>query len=223
MEGDQVRYDRDGCSHDDSCSSSGRADCGVKRRRRSVLNGRAQSQALSGDALVGALRQGGYVIVMRHATSPRQAPDKQTANADNVTLERQLDEAGRASATAMGNAVRDLKIPVGSVLTSPTYRALETVRLAKLPKPTPVPELGDGGQSMQPVAGAPGAWLQKKVTEFPAGSVMLLVTHMPNISAAFPAVGAVADGEALVFGPDGKGGATLVARIKIEEWSRMRF
>jgi hypothetical protein len=28
----------------------------------------------------------------------------------------------------------------------------------------------------------------------------------------------LADGEALIFGPDGKGGATLVARVKIEEW-----
>lgn len=188
----------------------------------SQVNGQASSQTLSGTALLNALRQGGYVIVMRHASSPRQVPDKQTANADNVNLERQLDEAGRASAAAMGNALRDLKIPVGTVLTSPTYRAVETARLAKLPNPSPVPELGDGGQSMQAGATAPSAWLQKKVTEFPTGAITILVTHMPNIAAAFPASGAVADGEALVFGPDGKGGATLVARIKIEEWPRMK-
>ena len=189
----------------------------------SFLSGQAQAQTLSGDALVKALRQGGYVIVMRHASSPRQVPDKPTANADNVNLERQLDEAGRASAVAMGNALRDLKVAVGSVFTSPTYRALETVRLAKLPNPNPVPELGDGGQGMQAVPGAPAAWLQKKVTEFPTGTITFLVTHMPNIAAAFPGLAAgVADGEALVFGHDGKGGATLVARIKIEEWPRMK-
>ena len=189
----------------------------------SPLNGQAPAQNLSGEALLKVLREGGNVIVMRHASSPREVPDKQTANADNVKLERQLDEAGRASAVAMGNALRDLKIPVGSVFTSPTYRAMETVRLAKLPDPTPVPELGDGGQSMQAVGGTPAAWLQKKVTEFPKGSITFLVTHMPNIAAAFPALAAgVADGEGLVFGPDGKGGATLVARIKIEEWPRLK-
>ena len=59
---------------------------------------------------------------MRHASSPREVPDKQTANADNVNLERQLDEAGRASATAMGKALRDLRIPVGEVLTSQRIR-----------------------------------------------------------------------------------------------------
>jgi hypothetical protein len=45
------------------------------------------------------LRQGGYVIAMRHASSLREASDKKAANPDNVNLERQLDEAGRASTT----------------------------------------------------------------------------------------------------------------------------
>ena len=80
--------------------------------------------------LVQRLRQGGYVLVMRHASSPREAPTKEIANADNPKLERQLDEAGRSGARAMGNAVRVLRIPIGAVLTSPTYRAMETVRLA---------------------------------------------------------------------------------------------
>jgi phosphohistidine phosphatase SixA len=84
---------------------------------------------------VKALRQGGFVIVMRHASSPRQAPSKQTANADNVKLERQLDETGRATAIAMGKALRELKIPLGDIFTSPTYRALETVRYAQLGNP----------------------------------------------------------------------------------------
>ncbi len=57
-----------------------------------LLAGVAQAQALHGDALVKALRQGGYVVVMRHTSSPREVPDKKTANADNVKPERQLDE-----------------------------------------------------------------------------------------------------------------------------------
>ena len=44
-----------------------------------LLNGQAQAQTLAGEALVKALGQGGYVIVMRHASSPRQVPDKQSA------------------------------------------------------------------------------------------------------------------------------------------------
>src|SRR2546423_7484511 len=81
----------------------------------------ASAQTLAGDALVKALRQGGYVLVMRHTSSPRDAPSKASANPDNVKLERQLDETGRATATAMGNALRELKIPIGRVFASPTY------------------------------------------------------------------------------------------------------
>jgi phosphohistidine phosphatase SixA len=151
----------------------------------------ASAQTLAGDALVKALRQGGYVIVMRHASSPREVPNKQTANADNVRLERQLDEAGRAGAGAMGRALRDLKIPVGELLTSPTYRALETVHLAQLPNPRSYAELGDGGQSMQGEADAQADWLRERVTQLRTGSDTIIVTHMPNISRAFPPWGAV--------------------------------
>jgi hypothetical protein len=50
------------------------------------------------------------------------------------------------------------------------------------------------------------------------------VTHLPNITRAFPQLASgLADGEALIFGSDGKGGATLVTRIKIEEWPEIRL
>jgi len=183
----------------------------------------AHAQTLSQEALVKALQKGGYVIVMRHASSPRQEPDKKTANPDNVTFERQLDETGRTTAAAMGKAFRDLKIPIGEVLSSPTYRALETVRLAQFGRPQTFPELGDGGQNMRAATESQSDWLQKRVTQFPSGTNTIIVTHFPNISRAFPQWSAgLADGEALVFGPDGKGGATVVARVKIEDWPRLR-
>jgi phosphohistidine phosphatase SixA len=178
----------------------------------------ASAQPLAGDALVEALRRGGYVIVMRHASSPREVPTTQTANADNVKLERQLDEAGRAGAVAIGRALRDLKIPVGEVLASPTYRALETVRLAQLANSRSTAELGDGGQSMQGVTDAQATWLRERVMQPPAGTNTIIVTHMPNISRAFPAWGAVEDGEAVVVGAGGR----VVGRIKIEEWPRLK-
>ena len=182
----------------------------------------ASAQTLSGQALVNALRQGGYTLVMRHTSSPREAPARGAANPDNVNLERQLDETGRATATAMGEALRALKIPIGVVLTSPTYRARETVRFARLPNGRAQTELGDGGRSMQGVTPAQTAWLKNKATEFPRGTNAILVTHFPNMSAAFPQwTSGLADGETLVLGPDGHGGATLVARIKIEQWAQL--
>lgn len=178
----------------------------------------ASAQTPSGGTLIKALRQGGYVVVIRHASSPREVPNKQTANPDNVNGERQLDEAGRAGSVAMGRALRDLKIPVGEVLTSPTYRALETVRLAQLANPQTRPELGDGGQSMQGVTEGQAAWLRDRVTHLPSGTNTIIVTHMPNISRAFPAWGAVDDGEAVIVGTGGR----VVGRIRMDEWPRLK-
>lgn len=179
-------------------------------------------QGLSGEALVKALQQGGYVLVVRHASSPRETPDRGSADPDNVSLERQLDAKGRNAATAMGEAIRALNIPIGRVLTSPTYRALETAHLAGLPHPQAQVELGDGGQSMHGVSPSQTAWLRKKVTEFPRGTNTILVTHLPNMSAAFPQwTAGLADGETLVFGPDAHGVPTVVARITIEQWPHL--
>jgi len=180
------------------------------------------AQSLSAAELLQVLRAGGNVIVMRHASSPRTLPDKAEANPDNTALERQLDSAGRTSAAKMGKALRELKIPVGEVLSSSTYRALETAKFAQLRGVKTYPELGDGGQSMALAGNGQGTWLQQQVTQLPpAGSNTFIITHLPNISAAFPEAHNAADGEALVFGADGKGGSALLARIKIDEWPEL--
>jgi phosphohistidine phosphatase SixA len=185
-----------------------------------ALTGAAHAATLSGQPLMDALGHGGYVLLMRHASSPATPPDKTSADKENVALERQLDQAGRDSARQMGEAVKTLRVPIGQVSSSPTYRALQTVQLAGLGKAATFPELGDGGQNMQTQGQGAGAWLRGKVAEAPrAGTNTILVTHLPNITAAFGnSAPDVKDGESLVFRPDGKGGAELVGRIRIEEW-----
>ena len=182
----------------------------------------AAGPPLVGKQLAAALAGGGYVILMRHANAPASPPDPAQAEPDNVKHERQLDETGRASARAMGDAFQRLQIPIGEVLSSPTYRALETGRLAQLPAPKTFDELGDAGHSMSAdPAGTRGAWLRTRVAQLPRhGTDTVIITHYPNISEAFAADAKdMAEGEALVFRPDGHGVASLVARVKIEDWS----
>lgn len=180
------------------------------------------AQDASSAALVEALRRGELVIVMRHAASPRDQPDAAAANPDNVTRERQLDQTGRDTATAMGAALRALKIPVGVVLTSPTYRARETVKYIGLVNPTAVPELGDGGQSMAGASEAQAVWLRTRAATRPAANTnTLIVTHGPNLTRAFPAWGAVADGESVVVRPNGTT-LEIVGRIPIERWPLLK-
>lgn len=182
----------------------------------------AGAQATPPD-LVERLQSGGHVLVMRHARSPRETPARAQAQPDNGNLERQLDEEGRAGATAMGNALRRLEVPIGDVLTSPAYRAVETVRLAGLLPFTIVPELGDGGQSMTPVTAGQADWLRARSARPPGSRNTLIVTHQPNLAAAFPEWGAgVGDGEVVILRPDGRGGSVTIARVPIDQWPRLR-
>ena len=175
------------------------------------------------DQLAAQLRQGGYVLVMRHASSPSALPTKETARPGNTTLERQLDDAGRRDAAAMGDALRALKIPIGSVLTSPAFRARETATTARLDAAKTASELSDNGQSMQGVTEAQATWLRMKAAERPGAGNTILVTHQPNLARAFPDWGAsLRQGETAVLRPDGKGGFSLAGRIPIEDWTKLR-
>jgi phosphohistidine phosphatase SixA len=189
-----------------------------------VLCAAGSTASLTGKDLTAALQRGGFVILMRHASSPASPPDPAQAGPENPHHERQLDEAGRTSARAMGVAFHRLRIPIGQVLSSPAYRALETARLADLGPAQPYDQLGDAGQSMTAdPSGTRGGWLRDKVAQAPkAGKDTLIITHAPNIREAFLTEGAdLAEGEALVFRPDGQGGASLVARVKIQDWPRL--
>jgi phosphohistidine phosphatase SixA len=181
--------------------------------------------SLFGKNLLAALQVGGYVILMRHASSPGKPPEAAQANADNVLQERQLDAEGIAAARGMGEALRRLHIPIGEVLSSPTYRALETVRFAELGRPVTVPQLGEGGAGMlKDESGVRASWLKARVAEAPpTGKNIAIVTHYPNIVEVYPEVAnALAEGEALILHPDGRGGAPIVARVKIDEWARLQ-
>jgi phosphohistidine phosphatase SixA len=177
------------------------------------------AQTLPRNTLAAALRDGGFVIVMRHANSPRQPPDAASANPDNISRERQLDAAGRRDAAAMGEALRRLRIPVNQILSSPTYRALETARLLNIGPARPVEELGN--EAMALTTDARATWLRRQVSQEPlARNNRLLITHGPNISAAFPEHSAgMEEGEALIFDPRRKNGPVMIQRIRIADWA----
>jgi phosphohistidine phosphatase SixA len=183
----------------------------------------ADAPAADGGSLLAALRKGGCYIVMRHASSPRDPPAEGSATPGNVNRERQLDAEGRESARAMGEAVRRLHVPIGEVLSSPTWRAQETVKEAGFGSPRLVQELGDGGRGMAASGDAQRQWLQREVMQPVRRGNTVIVTHFPNLRAAFPEHAAdLADGEALIFAPDGTGAMRFLRRVRIEEWPLLR-
>jgi phosphohistidine phosphatase SixA len=183
-----------------------------------VLGVASAASLLEGKELTAALAGGGYVILMRPASSPEAPPTADKAAPGNVSHERQLDERGRASARAMGDALRHLRIPVGKVLSSTAYRALETARLAQFPEPHTYDDLAEAGRSAES-AGS----LRAQVALFPdVGTNIVIITHQANITDAFAGDAKdLGEGEALIYRPDGRGKSTLVARVKIGDWPKL--
>jgi broad specificity phosphatase PhoE len=91
------------------------------------------AEGLRGEALVTALRQGGYTLYFRHAATEWSQADRVAAPGDWTSCDparmRQLSAQGRETAARVGAALRRLGIPVGRVRASEYCRTVETARL----------------------------------------------------------------------------------------------
>ena len=85
---------------------------------------------LQGAEILTALRAGGYVLYFRHADTDHTKSDTQGMNFDDCAAQRNLTDRGRDNARAIGEVLRALGIPTGTVLASPYCRTVETAMLA---------------------------------------------------------------------------------------------
>src|SRR3984893_4803448 len=104
--------------------------------------------------LVQALRAGGLVIVLRHGATFADQVDAKPVDFDNITAQRNLNDTGKASAAALGDAFRQIGIPVGKVYTSRFNRAYETATLAGFKQAEKISELTDAGPGVLPATQA---------------------------------------------------------------------
>jgi broad specificity phosphatase PhoE len=69
------------------------------------------------------------VVVVRHSYAPGTF-DPPTAKLDDCSTQRNLDDTGRAQARRIGEEFRRRNVTIGTVLSSPRCRCLDTARLA---------------------------------------------------------------------------------------------
>ena len=173
---------------------------------------------------INSMRQGGYVIVLRHGATPTDQADTDPLHLENVARQRQLNDQGREQARTMGAAMRRLNIPVGQVHTSAFNRAVETGKLLGFGEVKPSLDFAEGGLVVTPVENNRRAQALRKIaaTVPPAGSNVIVVTHRPNILDAFGKDWFdVREGEASIFAPDGAGKYKLIARVQADEWNKL--
>jgi phosphohistidine phosphatase SixA len=170
-----------------------------------------------------ALRAGGLVLVVRHgATFPDQA-DTDPLNFDNIAAQRNLNDKGKALAKAFGDALRQAGVPIGKVYTSKYNRAFETAVIAGFPDIEKTVDLTEGGLVVSPNENnRRAAAFRKMLAVAPKDHTdTILITHQPNIVAALGKDWFdVKEGETSIFRP-ADGGYKLVARVQMDEWSRI--
>ncbi len=177
--------------------------------------------AIDLNKLVAAMKQGGYVIVLRHGATNRNQADTDPLHRANIASQRLLSAEGRQVAARVGESFRKLGIPLGKVYSSEFNRAIETGKLVSGESVTPTPDVTEGGLVVTPAENDRRAKALKGMASAKpnAGVNTLIVTHKPNILDAFgESWFGVKEGEASVFKPDGSSNLVLVARVQSADW-----
>lgn len=129
-----------------------------------------------------ALGSPGHVLMIRHALAPGFG-DPEAFRLDDCATQRNLSEAGRDQARAIGAWLRSHGVERARVYTSEWCRCRETAGLLALGPVTPLPGLNSFFE--QPEDRAPNlAALRSFLAAQPLdGELLVLVTHQVTISA----------------------------------------
>jgi phosphohistidine phosphatase SixA len=167
------------------------------------------------DVLKG-LREGGYVLYMRHASTDFSQNDSAMRSYEDCANQRNLTDKGRDEARAVGEQIKRLRIPVGQVLASPFCRTMETARLA-FGKAKPMTEVR-GGPS-RPDDPARYDSLKKLLSTKTGKKDNLVIASHGNPFHAVAGPPYLAEGEIAVVEPEGNGRFKILTRIRLEDWS----
>ncbi len=169
-------------------------------------------------ALLKELRAGGNVLYMRHASTDFGQNDANMTGYADCVNQRNLTDKGRAEARAVGEHVKRLAIPIGTVLASPYCRTMETARLA-FGKAQTMSEVRGGPARPQDPQRYEGL---KKIlsTAVPKGENLVIVSH-GNPFFALTGPPPIAEGEVAVVKPQGSDFA-VVGKIRLEDWQLLK-
>ena len=167
--------------------------------------------------LLGKLRQGGYLIFFRHGLTPNYI-DPEPEQGTDCSTQRNLSKEGIEQTRAIGEAFRELEIPVGIVRASPFCRAMHSAENAfgRFEKDRFLKLSGN-----EPDRDPPEGKVWKYVRN------LAKIPPMPGTNSVFMSHGTVAEifgmgyleeGEAVIIKPDGFGGWRGITLVKSDQW-----
>jgi broad specificity phosphatase PhoE len=170
--------------------------------------------------LLKQLQQGGFIIYFRHAATEVVAGADGSEDLARCDSQRNLSALGREQAAAIGVAFAALRIPVGTVYSSPYCRCKDTARLAFGRYAVRADlrfAIDVSAAQRQRLAAA----LKDMLSEAPReGGNTVIVAHSANMREA-AGLWPKPEGTAYVVRPLGGGRFEALARMTAEEWSTL--
>lgn len=132
------------------------------------------------------LKEGGVVLYLRHERSAKARPQI-AFDIDDCTTQRNLTQEGIAGSEEIGAIVERVGVPLGTVVSSPYCRSIDTARLA-FGEPTIEPRLMGNFPEVGRTMEEAGSDLLAVIKEMDRdGEVSVLVAHSGNTLGAFGA------------------------------------
>lgn len=152
-----------------------------------------------------SLRDGGFVIYMRHGKTDPSQPDQPNLDFADCRTQRLLSDEGRKIAAEVGKSIRKAQIPIRDIYVSPMCRTRESAQLAFGPD-TRMTILNDlfsstnqTSEQKKPIIATTRRLLSEPVAP---GSNRFILAHAPNLADTmgyFPKV----EGTVVIFIPHG--------------------
>ena len=169
-----------------------------------------------------AVRQGGFVIYMRHGkTDPRQ-PDQLDIDFNDCSTQRLLSDEGRSMTSRIGKYIRNAHIPIDEIFVSPMCRTQESAELVfgKNIHPIVLNDLfsstNQTSEQKKPIIATTQRLLSSTVK---SGSNRFILAHAPNLADTmgyFPK----AEATVVIFSPKGDT-FEYIGSIRPEMWPEL--
>lgn len=153
------------------------------------------------DAGWALLRQGGHVVLLRHAMT-NGTTDPANFDIAKCNTQRNLSERGKQQARKIGALFGARSAPVEKVLSSRYCRCLDTARIAFEAEPEPFEPLDVPGSDETERARQMAA-IVDTVRDYSGSDILVMVTHLENIKELTGV--SPREGEAVIVGVQGDG------------------
>jgi phosphohistidine phosphatase SixA len=165
------------------------------------------------DALWSLLKAPGHVVLLRHSNAPGATPEPYGIDLKNCSIQRSLDDAGRAQARRVGEEFRKRGITRVRLISSQFCRALETAKLTNLGTVAELPALNQVFLADLSGMHETGEKTRNFMKTIPAKQLTMLVTHVTNIQSI--AGVNLSSGEMAIVHLDASGAVVVDGRIMV--------